>query len=85
MTPSELKYNVEQSGHEPYFFGRKTMKFLGDSMRNYGVRRTYINTNMQEPNVEVYELYRKRKTAEGLTDSAYFRADTFARCFKERD
>ncbi len=31
MTASELKYNVEQLGGNPYFFMRKTMKFFGES------------------------------------------------------
>lgn len=34
MTPSELKYQVEQTGSN--FFDRKTMKFFGDTMKNYG-------------------------------------------------
>ena len=38
MTASELKYQVEVSGNEPHYFTRSTMKFFGDTMRNYGVR-----------------------------------------------
>ena len=85
MTPSELKYQVEIHGEEPHFFDRKSMKFFGDSMRNYGVRKATITTNLREPHTEVWELYRKRPVLHGLSSSAYFRADTFARCFKERD
>lgn len=34
MTPSELKYQVEQTGS--HHFDRKSMKFFGDTMSNYG-------------------------------------------------
>ena len=85
MNPSALKYQVEIHGEEPHFFDRKSMQFFGDSMRNYGVRKATITMNLQGENVEVWELYRKRPVLHGLSDSAYFRADTFVRCFKERD
>ena len=83
MTPSELKYKVEQSGEEPYFFTSKTMKFFGDTMRNYGVRSAVIDT-YSEKNIEVWELYRKRPVRHGLWESAYFRKDTFARSFRKK-
>ena len=38
MTPSELKYNVEETGS--HYFERSSMKFFGDTMRNYGVCET---------------------------------------------
>ena len=44
MTPSQLKYEVEVAGHERHFFDRKTMKFFGDTMSNYGVRSTVITS-----------------------------------------
>lgn len=69
MTPSELKYNVEQAGYSPYFFTRKTMKFFGDTMRNYGVRDLG----------DRWELYRKKPVKHGLRGSAYFSKDTFKR------
>jgi len=69
MTPSELKYQVEQSGTNPYYFTRKTMKFFGDTMRNYGVRSSGDN----------WELYRKRPVKHGLKTSAYFDKETFER------
>ena len=68
MTPSELKQNVEAAGHEPYFFVYKTMKFFGDSMKNYGVRSAR----------DCWELWRKRPV-HGLTSSAYFDKQTFER------
>jgi len=92
MNPTELKYNVEQ-GQDRYFFTRDTMKFFGDTMRNYGVRDGGIFTthwndegNYCEDiayNFEVWELYRKHPVKSGLTSSAYFDKLTFRRVFKE--
>jgi len=73
MTPSNLKYHVEQSGNEPYFFTRSTMKFFGDSMRNYGVCSAGAT----------WELYRKRAVKHGLASSSYFDKLTFKRVFPE--
>jgi len=69
MTPSELKYNVERSGSEPYFFTRATMKFFGDTMANYGCRDAG----------DCWELWRKRPVKGGLQNSAYFDKVTFKR------
>jgi hypothetical protein len=44
MTPAELKFHVEQRSDETYFFTRATMKFFGDTMKNYGVRTAVIRT-----------------------------------------
>ena len=71
MTASELKYRVEQ-GKDRFFFTRDTMKFFGDTMRNYGVR----------DGGEVWELYRKHPVKHGLRDSAYFDKETYTRIFK---
>ena len=84
MTSSELKYKVETAGQETHFFDYKTMRFFGDTMRNYGARETVIDT-YSEKAVAVYELYRRRPVKHGLRDSAYFRKDTLERCFKERE
>ena len=83
MTPSELKYHVEQAGHDRHLFTRKTMQFFGDTMRNYGVCESVIDT-YSEKAVPVWELYRKRPVKGGLISSTYFRKDTFARVFEER-
>ncbi len=83
MTASELKYEVERHGNEPHFFDHKTMKFFGDTMKNFGCRQAVIDT-YTEKGLIVYELYRRHAVKHGLSDSAYFRQDTFARCFKER-
>ena len=78
MTPSELKSHVEQRPGGSHFFDRATMRTFGDTMRNYGVRRTTIAT-CTEIGVAVYELYRKRPVNHGLRTSAYFDCTTFAR------
>lgn len=87
-TASDLKYAVEQSGNESHFFTRKTMSFFGDTMKNYGVRETTVNTWYNEAGeyvgqdgvaVAVYELFRKKAVKHGLKDSAYFSKETFKR------
>ncbi len=90
MTSSELKYQVEQAGHEPYFFTHKTMRFFGDTMRNYGVRDGgTIETEWDEAGnytetsrtIEIWELYRKKPVKHGLSKSVYFDKKTFKRVF----
>jgi len=76
MTPSELKYQVENKRVEPYFFTRQTMRFFGDTMANYGVRSATVDTHTQQ-DVDVWELYRKRPVKHGLQKSAYFDKKTF--------
>lgn len=71
MTPSQLKYHVEDTGSQ--FFTRSSMRFFGDTMRNYGCRQTVLNGQ------PVYELYRRRPVKHGLKSSAYFDATTFQR------
>lgn len=93
MTPSELKYQIEQAGTEPHFFTRKTMQFFGDTMRNYGVCSAlvvsyYDDAGVYVPEgvtVEAWELFRKRPVKHGLFSSAWFSKKTFKRVFpKER-
>lgn len=74
---------MEQSGHDPYFFSRKTMQFFGDRMSNYGVRAAVIDT-YSETGVECWELYRRHPVKHGLKTSAYFRKDTLERAFQKR-
>ena len=69
MTPSELKYHVEQAGTCEHFFTRSTMRFFGDTMKNYGVRSSG----------DCWELYRKRAVKGGLKTSAFFDKITFER------
>jgi hypothetical protein len=80
-TASDLKWHVEQSGDEPFFFTRDTMRFFGDRMSNYGIRQPRpIVTNMGET-VPAYELTRRRPVKHGLQSSAFFHAETFRRVF----
>lgn len=63
---SDLKYHYQDKNPDGHFFDRKTMKFFGDTMANYGVRNhgTY------------FELYRKKPVKHGLSKSHYFDAIT---------
>lgn len=55
MTLSELKALNERNGG--YFFSRNTMKFFGDTMKNFGLRKT------DDP--KIVEVYRKKATKHG--------------------
>lgn len=87
MTPSELKYQVESTGTESYYFTRGSMKFFGDSMRNYGVRSALVTANYNDAGeyvpegvtVKAWELYRKQPVKHGNRSSAYFDQNTFKR------
>lgn len=87
MNASELKYKVDPTGSR--FFSRESMKFFGDTMRNYGVCSATIQTNYDESDnwvengvmVEVWELYRKHPVKHGLKSSAYFSKKTFERVY----
>lgn len=67
MTSSELKYQYEANNPNGFFFTRDTMKFFGDTMRNYGV----IDHG------DRYELHRKQPVKHGLTSSAFFTKNDF--------
>ena len=93
MTPSELKYHVESRGEDSFFFARKTMKFHGDSMRNYGVRSTVIKSNYDAEgmwtsnegvDVDVWELYRRQPVKYGVKSSAYFAKSDYRRVFSAK-
>jgi len=77
MTPSELKYNLEAADPDSHFFNRKTMRFFGDTMSNYGCRSTIIDGK------PAYEIYRKRAVKQGLRSSAYFCAETFNQIYQK--
>lgn len=84
MTPSELKHKVETNTNSK-FFTRSTMKFFGDTMKNYGVRTNKIKTYVRHESgiitgygdVDVWELYRKNPVKCGLTGTSYFDKTTF--------
>lgn len=83
-TASDLKYHVEQAGHEFHFFTRSSMKFFGDRMSNYGVRQPVSVATASGDTVSAYELTRRRPVKHGLQDSAWFHAETFRRVFPAR-
>lgn len=73
MTPSELKYEIEKTDPENCYFSRDSVRFFGDTMRNYGVRSTAGGL--------YWELYRKRPVKNGLKESVYWDKTTFKRSF----
>ena len=92
MTPSELKANILAHDPDSHFFDRKTMKFFGDAITNYGVRKTVILSfydefdrhNEKPVFLEVWELYRKRPVKHGLQSSAFFRVSDFKQVLRRR-
>lgn len=75
MTPSNLKYLYEINNPDGHFFDRQTMKFFGDTMANFGCRRTTIALELWAggaQDVSCWELYRKRPVKHGLQSSHYF-------------
>ena len=81
MTPSELKEKTAETS--PEYFTRQTMKFFGDTMKNYGVCSAVVDTYTQEK-VDCWELYRKRPVKHGLQSSAYFDKITFERVYLKK-
>lgn len=81
MNPSELKAKVERRGS--HFFTRDSMKFAGDTMRNYGVRGPVTLKTSTGEIVQCWELYRRHPVKHGLQSSAYFAVDTFERRYGE--
>jgi hypothetical protein len=70
MKASELKHLYERNNPEGHFFDRDTMRFFGNTMRNFGVRDggkvDTLATEGLRKGVEVWELYRKRPVKYGL-------------------
>ena len=70
MTASELRYLYERTNPDGLFFSRENMRWAGDTMRNYGVRRVSIMVDgVPTPG---YCLHRKRPVKHGLQTSAFF-------------
>jgi len=79
MTASELKRLYEYNNPKGFFFCRKTMRFFGDRMDNFGVRAATIKgfTEGGIEDLEVWDLYRRRPVNGGLHGHlAYFTKDT---------
>lgn len=88
ISAGELKYRVENAGHDSHFFDRSTMRFFGDTMRNYGVRdagKLVCGYGESARLVDCWELYRRRPVKHGNTSSAYFCKATNARVFPARE
>ena len=88
-TASDLRDFIEESGRESHFFDRTTMRFFGDTMKNYGVCKVTIRVAYDSAGnyveggqeIEAWELFRRRPVKHGVSKSAYFRADTFAQTY----
>lgn len=83
-TASALKAFVEEYNPNSKFFSRPAMKFFGDTMQNYGVRRV-TGTDCSGVPMDAFELYRRKPVHCGLQTSAYFCPVTFRQLpgFKE--
>lgn len=86
MTPSELKYQHEKAVPNCYFFSRASMRYFGDTMKNYGVRSAKLTVRYdvkgdylhgEKQIIDVWELYRKKPVKHGLTTKVYFCKTTF--------
>lgn len=78
MNASELKYHYQAHNPDGHFFDRKTMRFFGDTMRNFGVRSKPVKIRRHSGDlVTCYELYRRRPVKHGLQSSHFFSIDQF--------
>lgn len=75
----DLKHYMEASGKHPYFFSKDTMRFFGDTMSNFGLRRTSLG------DIPVFCLYRKRPVKDGLSQPFYFNRLTLERVIERPD
>lgn len=78
-TASDLKWNIERAGTCEHFFTRSTMKFFGDTMKNFGVRKATVTRSGDGSKVDCWELYRRRAVKHNLRSSFYFCRATFER------
>jgi hypothetical protein len=79
MTASKLKHLYQRNHPNGHFFDRKTMRFFGDTMANFGVLdggKRELATALGVETTEVWVLYRKRSTVRGRAGRvAFFRKD----------
>lgn len=74
-TPSDLRGFVE-NGSDSHFFDRDTMRFFGDTMKNYGIRHhAGVIDRSGDHHFGVIELYRRKPVMNGLSRSAWFALD----------
>lgn len=78
-TSSDLRFHIEQAGTSPFFFTRRNMRFAGDTMRNFGVRKPVEIETQAGQKIMAYELFRRKPTKYGLQNSFWFCAKTFNR------
>lgn len=77
ISVSELAQRVSATGS--VFFTRDSMRFFGDTMRNYRVVGPVTINTPTEHGVTVWELARKKPVKHKLQSSAYFDVSTFER------
>lgn len=68
MNATQLKAAYQRNNPEGYFFERDTMKFFGDTMKNYRVTG---------PLEGMYTLSRRKPVKHGVQKDAFFCATTF--------
>ncbi len=73
-TASQLKGFV-QNDNNSHYFDRSTMRFFGDTMRNYGIKHHNKGTNNH-----CIELYRRNPVKHGLQSSHYFKLKAGTNC-----
>jgi hypothetical protein len=69
---SDLKYLHETNDPHSSYFSRDTMKFWGDKMSNYGVRKAKVKAFRGDEVIDAYELHRKKPVKHNLHESTYF-------------
>lgn len=85
MNAYELKDKVEAANEDGHYFTRCTMKFFGDTMRNYGVRSRPVEvTRYDGTTARCWELYRRKPVKHGMQASAFFDCETFIRVHPSR-
>jgi hypothetical protein len=78
MTPSILKALHQAANPESPFFDRATMRFFGDTMRNYSVHGPVTLPRASgEPETLAWELRRKQPVKARLQTSQFFDAASF--------
>jgi hypothetical protein len=69
--PSDLKWLMEKDPDSKHF-SRENMKFFGDTMSNFGLRKPKEIKDIMGDIRFAYELYRKRPVKNGLDSSHWF-------------
>jgi hypothetical protein len=78
MTPSTLKALHQAANPESHFFDRSTMRFFGDTLRNYSVHGPVTLPRASgEPETLAWEMRRKRPVKHGLHTSHFLDTVTF--------